>query len=86
MIPNRDYGQPPPGGMVYTPEQTADFAAAAKAREMAAVLGRYASNREFAGRGEVEAPRSAAVARADARAALHLHPELLAILEGGGVE
>jgi hypothetical protein len=83
MIPNPDYGQPPPGGMVYTPEQTADLCAASRAERMSYALLAYArSLRLAAGTVATRHPDHRRACRADARAALHLHPELLAILEG----
>ncbi len=82
MIPTRDYGQPPPGGQVYTPEQTADMLAAANARKMAAALTRYAADREFAARWGVEHSEAASRARAEGRVSMHPYPWLLAMLEG----
>jgi len=72
MIPNPDYGQPPPGGQVYTPEQ---------AERMAAALLTYAQSMRLAAGGSIGRPRRREF-RAYARAALHMHQELLAMLEG----
>lgn len=81
MIPNRDYGQPPPGGQIYTPEQAANLAAGAHARRMAAALNAYASARQCAAV-LAKSPESVEAFRSEGRAALHMHPELLAMLEG----
>ncbi len=79
---NADYGQLPPGGRVYTPEQSADLKGGALARRMARRLIAYAAAREQAG---LPLPGMTAADiegfRADARAALHTSPDLLKMVE-----
>lgn len=76
---NRDYGSTPsPGGQIYTPEQAEDRRAAADAEKMAAALSEYAKAMRLA----VKFPAAGRGFRADARAALHMHAGLAALLGG----
>ena len=74
---NRDFGGPPPGGQIYTPEQAADLRAALAAERMAAALAEYARCVRLA----AQFPESRRGFLADARVALHMHGDLLASLE-----
>ena len=76
---NRGFGGPSPGGQIYTPEQAEDLRAAREAERMAAALGEYARCMRLA----VKFPAAGRGFRADARAALHMHPGLAALLGEG---
>lgn len=74
---SRDYGAiPSPGGQIHTPEQAEDLRAARDAERMAAALERYA----IAMRSAARFPGSRLGFQADARAALHGHPALAALI------
>ncbi len=76
----RDYGSiPSPGGQIFAAEQADDHRAAADAEKMAAALSEYARCMRLA----VKFPAAGRGFRADARAALHMHPGLAALLGEG---
>lgn len=67
----------------YTPEQLEDMRRAREADRMNEALTEYRFNvRAALGASLVGAPLAAQGSRADARAALHMHPALLDMLEG----
>ncbi len=74
---SKDFGGPPPGGQTYTPEQASDLRAALAAERMAAALAEYARCMRLA----AKFPESRRGFQADGRAALHMHGDLLAMLE-----
>ncbi len=76
---SKDFGGPPPGGQIYTPEQASDLRAALTAERMAAALTEYARCFRLA----AKFPESRRGFQADGRAALHMHPELAALLGEG---
>ncbi len=74
---SKDFGGPPPGGQIYTPEQASDLRAALEADRMAAALAEYSRCMRLA----AKYPESRRGFQADGRAALHMHGDLLAMLE-----
>ena len=77
---SRDYGSiPSPGGQIYTPTQAEDRRAAADAEKMAAALSEYAKAMRLAAKW----PECRRGFQADARAALHMLPELAALVGEG---
>ena len=76
---SRDYGAiPSPGGQIFAAEQAADHRAARDAEKMAAALAEYARLMRLA----AKYPAAGRGFRADARAALHMHAGLAALIGG----